>query len=125
MRGFDPWSTLRCPDTAADVLLRVEADGTPFIQRPAELLNRYAGTQPGGQPSEQELLAVLVSLEHAVDAAPHDLRPALHDVATPLRRFLVAHRSGEVFTVNTEAMIPAVSAIFAWANANGYKVKQP
>jgi len=38
----------------------------------------------------------------------------------PLRRFLVAQRTGGL-TVNIERMMPAVFAIVQWCNAKGYK----
>jgi hypothetical protein len=41
------------------------------------------------------------------------------DLAMPLRRFLVAQRTGEVLTVNTERMM---LQLFSGADANGYKV---
>ena len=53
--------------------------------------------------------------------SPDDLKPAVDAVATPLRRFLVAHRTGAELVVNTEQMVPAVTEIFRWANEHGYQ----
>jgi hypothetical protein len=77
---------------------------------------------PGYDAGIAQPLSTLVRLERAVHAAPPVLASAVDDLAMPLRRFLVAQRTGEVLTVNIERMMPAVLATVQWCNANGYKV---